>query len=49
MTPRDRRHAPLLSGGQGRSPGEVLLGALVVALCAAGVLAIAAARAAGVL
>ena len=41
------REPPLVAGGQGRSAGEVILGARVVALCAAGVLTVVLARVMG--
>ncbi len=43
------RKPPLVAGGQGRHAREVVLGARVVAACAAGVLAVVLARAMGVL
>ena len=49
MTPRNREDRPLVAGGQGRTQGEILLGALVVAFCAAGILVIALSRALGIL
>lgn len=42
-----RHHRPLVAGGQGRTRGEVLFGARVVAVCAAGILLVAVAKALG--
>jgi hypothetical protein len=43
------RKPPLVAGGQGRHPRDVIFGGRVVALCAAGILAVLLARAMGVL
>lgn len=40
---------PLVAGGQGRRPREVVFGARVVVACVAGILAVWIARALGVL
>lgn len=40
---------PLVAGGQGRSPRDVVFGARVVIACVAGILAVTLARALGVL
>jgi len=43
------RKPPLVAGGQGRHARDVVFGGRVVALCAAGILAVLLARAMGVL
>lgn len=49
MTPRGQDPGPRVAGGQGRTGREVIVGARVIAACAAGVLAVYVARAMGVL
>jgi hypothetical protein len=49
MTGREPGGRPLVAGGQGRTAREVVVGARVVALCAAGVLAVWLARVLGAL
>jgi hypothetical protein len=49
MTGPEQEARPLVAGGQGRVANEVLVGARIVALCAAGVLGIWMARVLGAL